>query len=125
MLKYKGYKGYKGGSGQSAMESRNLKNIEHNRMINQNGGATAYLNLPFQTTGGSEPDPSAQTATNLANISAQQKVNAGSDGNVGQPVPAKVGGSKRKSKKGKSKKGRTKKGRTRRNKKSRKSRSRK
>ena len=109
------YNRYKGGSRQSAMEYRNSQNIEHNRMINQNGGKS-YLNLPFQSSGGS--DPSTQTATNLANISAQQEVNAGSDGNVGKSGPAKVGGGKRKSRK-------SRKGRTRRNKKSRKSISRK
>lgn len=121
---------YKGGSAQSAMEHRIKLNEEHNKMI-QSGGATTYLNLPFQSTGSS--DPSTKTATGIADIRAQQNANAEDDGNVGgsgpapAPVPAK-GGGKRKSKKGKSRKGKSikeRKRRTRRNKTSKKHRSRK
>jgi hypothetical protein len=108
---------YKGGSAQSVMNDRNLKNIEHNRMI-QSGGATTYLNLPFQSTGSS--DPSTKTATGIAEIRAQQDDNAKYDLNAGNSGPAPVGGGKRKSRKRKSRKRRT-----RRNKTSKKHRSRK
>ena len=56
---------YKGGSAQSVMEARNLKSIEHNRMI-QSGG-TSYFNPPFQENGGT----STTTATQLEQTKMQ------------------------------------------------------
>jgi hypothetical protein len=117
---------YNGGSGKSALEYRNSMNAKQVK-LNQIGGK--IFNLPFQSTGGS--DPSTKTATELEQTKMQTASYAKYDADVGgsgpAPVPAK-GGGKRKSRKSNSRKGKSikeRKKRTRRNKKSRKSRSRK
>ena len=113
---------YNGGSGKSSLEYRNSMNAKQVQ-LNQLGGK--IFNLPFQSTGGS--DPSTKTATELEQTKMQTASYAKYDADVGGPVPAK-GGGKRKSRKSNSRKGKSikeRKKRTRRNKKSRKSRSRK